>query len=67
MCSEPRNRRRRRCHEFNPTRGGCLAGHLQHLGGTAGGRDDLRGEDGGDFFWEINGKIWQCVKTLYPW
>ena len=50
MCSEPRNRRRRRCHEFNPTRGGCLAGHLQHLGGTAGGRDDLRGEDGGDFF-----------------
>jgi hypothetical protein len=22
---------------------------------------------GGIFFWEINGKIWQCVKTLYPW
>ena len=58
--SEPRNRRR--CHEFNPTRGGCLAGHPQHLGGTAGGRDDLRGEDGGIFFsgkpMGKYGKIW---------
>ena len=66
-----------RCHEFHPPRGGCPAGHPQHLRGTAGGRDNLRGDGksmgGGIFFlgnscgkrWKKYGKIWKIWKNQW--